>query len=69
MRRAKKKIEVKIATNGNKRPFNSYIKSKTKSGVNVGPLKRGADLITDNTEMANQFSSVFSHADLANIPL
>ena len=69
--RAKKKFEVKIATNGNKRPFNSYIKSKTKSRVNAGPLKCGADLITDKTEMAKilnkQFSPVFSHEDLANI--
>ena len=72
VRRAKKKFEAKIATNGNKRPFNSYIKSKTKSRVNVGPLKQGTDLITDNFEMAkilnNQFSSVFSNEDLVNIP-
>ena len=31
IRKAKKKFEGNIACNGNKRPFNSYIKSKTKS--------------------------------------
>ena len=72
IRKAKKKFESDIAKNGNKRPFNSYIKYKTKSRVTVGPLKSGTELVTDNTEMAtilsNQFSSVFSIEDVYNIP-
>lgn len=72
IRKAKKKFETSIARNGNKRPFNSYIKSKTKSRVSVGPLKQGTELVTDNKQMAsilnNQFSSVFTNEDLVNIP-
>ena len=72
IRRAKKKFETNIARNGNKRPFNSYIKSKTKSRVTVGPLKQGSSLVTDNQQMAsilnNQFSSVFTNENLSNIP-
>ena len=60
IRKAKKKFESTIAKNGNKRPFNSYIKSKTKAHVSVGPLKRGNDLITDNTEMAEILNSQLS---------
>ena len=55
-----------------KRPFNAYIKSKTKSRDNVGPLKVGNSFITDNEEMATilntAFSSVFSNEDTTNIP-
>ena len=72
IRQAKKKFKTCIARNGNKRPFNSDIKSKTKSRVSVGLLKHGTDLITDNEHMAeilnNQFSSVFTNEDLTNIP-
>ena len=72
IRSAKRKFEQKIAKNGNKRPFNSYIKSKTSSRLNIGPLKSGNNLITDNLEMATvlnqQFSSVFSHEDTTNLP-
>ena len=62
IRRATKKFEANIAKNGNKRPFNLYIRSKTKSGVSVCPLKHEVDLVTNNTLMAtilnNQFSCV-----------
>ena len=37
IRKAKKKFESSIARNGNKRPFNSYIRSKTKSRVRLAP--------------------------------
>ena len=70
--RPKKKFELNIAKNGNKRPLNSYIRSGTKSRVSVGPLKHAGDLMTDNTLMAtilnNQFSLVFSNEDTTNIP-
>ena len=72
IRQAKKKFETSIAKNGNKRPFNAYIKSKTKSRISVGPLKHGNDLITDNTLMAtvlnNQFNSVFTNEDKTTMP-
>ena len=72
VRKAKKKFESNIAKNGNKRPFNSYIKSKTKAHVSVGPLKQGDELVTDDKDMAtilnNQFSSVFTHEDLTTTP-
>ena len=73
IRKAKKKFECSIAKNGNKRPFNSYIKSKTKSRISVGPLKQGEELVTDNRLMATmlnaQFSSVFTSEDASNIPI
>ena len=72
IRKAKKKFENNIAKNGNKRPFNSYIRSKTKSRVSVGPLKQGNELVTGNKDMAtilnNQFSSVFTHEDPNSVP-
>ena len=49
---AKRNFERKIAKSGNKRPFNVYVKSKTKSRTNVGPLKVNDALITDNKDMA-----------------
>jgi len=72
VRSAKRSFERKIAKNGNKRPFNSYIKSKTKNRVNVGPLKVNNNIVSDNSEMAsilnNAFSSVFSNEDISNLP-
>jgi len=59
VRSAKRKFEQKIATNGNKRPFNSYIKSRTKSRVNVGPLKVGSVTISDDTGMATELNNFF----------
>ena len=46
VRKAKRKFERSIATNCNKSPFNSYIKSKTKMRNTIGPLKVGQDLIS-----------------------
>ena len=72
VRSAKRRFEQNIAKNGNKRPFNSYIKSKTASRVNIGPLKVGNELISDNQGMAtilnDTFSGVFTVEDLSNIP-
>ena len=72
VRAAKRRFEKNIAKNGNKRPFNAYIKSKTKSRDNVGPLKEGNEFISDNEHMAsilnNAFTSVFSNEDVTNIP-
>ena len=72
VRSAKKKFESNIAKNGNKRPFNAYIKSKTKSRDNVGPLKVGNSFNSDNALMASMlndtFSAVFSTEDITTIP-
>ena len=50
-----------------------YIKSKTKSRDNVGPLKVGNVYITDNDKMAtilnSTFSAVCSYEDLSNVPV
>ena len=43
---AKRKFERNIASSGNKRPFTSYVKSKTKSRANVGPLKVDQGLVS-----------------------
>ena len=72
VRAAKKYFERKIAKNGNKRPFNSYIKSKTSTKTTVGPLKDGNELISDNLKMANMlnqaFSKVFTNENLTTLP-
>ncbi len=72
IRSAKRKFERDIAKNGNKRPFNSYIKSRTSSRINIGPLKNGDKLVSDNLEMATilnkTFSAVFTQEDRSNIP-
>ena len=67
VQRAKRKYEKKLAENKNKRPFNAYIKTKTKTRANVGPLKVNNEVITDNKEMATVlnkfFTSVFTKDD------
>ena len=35
---AKHRFERRVADDGNKRPFTAYVKSKTNTRVNVGPL-------------------------------
>ena len=73
IRAAKRRFELKIARSGNKRPFNSYIKSKTSLRSNIGPLKVNDELFSDNQEMATilneTFSKVFTCEDLMNIPV
>ena len=69
---AKKCFERKIADSGNKRPFNSYVKSKTKTRHNVGPLKVNNVLVTENEDMAKElntfFTSVFSQEAPGPLP-
>ena len=51
----------------NKKAFNCYIRTKTKSRAGVGPLKKDGKLVSDNKTNANIlnrfFGSVFSHTD------
>ena len=54
--------------NENQKPFTSYIKGKTKSITNVGPLRVGSEVISNDKEMATllnrYFCSVFSQKTL-----
>ena len=72
VRSAKRKFEKKIAESGNKRPFYAYLKNKTKSRSNVGPLKQNNVLITDDDQVAKMlndyFCSVFTKEDETRIP-
>ena len=71
VRGGKRKFEQLIATNGNKRPFNSYITSRTKNRTGVGPLKVDNKIISDYKQMATvlnkSFCSVFTKEDKKNI--
>jgi hypothetical protein len=70
---AKRRFEQNIAKSGNKRPFNSYVKSKSKTRSNVGPLKVDNKVISDNKGMASAlndfFLSVFRKENLGNVPV
>ena len=69
---AKRNFEKKLAKSGNKRPFNAYIKSKSKVKGNIGPLKVGGNLVTSNVGMAQElnqfFTSVFSLEPIGPLP-
>ena len=76
IRNAKRKMEQNLASkkNGNATDFARYIKSKTKSNTNVGPLRgENGGLITEEKEMAQllnkYFTSVFTQEDTASIPV
>ena len=56
---AKRRFEKNIASKGTKRPFNSYVKSKTKSRTNVGPLKVNNKLFSENKDMAQVLNDFF----------
>jgi len=70
--RDKRNFEKKLSESGNKKPFNSYIKSKTKSRSSIGPLKDDGKTINDDFEMAQLlnkfFTSVFTHENTNEIP-
>ena len=69
---AKRRFERSIADNGNKRPFSAYVKSKTKSRANVGPLKVNGEVVSDNKKMAeilnDYFTSVFTKEPPGPVP-
>ena len=75
---AKKAVQVaeryykkKLADNMNQKPFNAYLKSKTKTKPPIGPLKTDKNTVSDNTEMStilnNYFCSVFSIENTTNM--
>ena len=69
---AKRYYEKKLADIMNQKPFNAYLKSKTKTKPPVGPLKTDNNTVSDNTEMStilnNYFCSVFSIENTTNMP-
>ena len=73
VRNAKKAYEKKLANNGNFKPFNAYIKSKTKNRSAVGPLKIGNEVISDfkaiSENLNTYFASVYTREDLTNVPI
>jgi hypothetical protein len=70
--RDKRNFEKQLSESGNKKPFNSYIKSKTKSRSSIGPLKDGGKTINDDFETAQVlnkfFTSVFTFENTNEIP-
>ena len=72
IRNSKRKFEKKLAMNKNMKPFNSYVKSKTKQKSCVGPLMFNDQLIYDNKKMADilndYFVSVFNKDDSRDMP-
>ena len=69
---AKRNYERMLSKEKNKRPFNAYVKGKTKSRVSVGPLLINDTLSSNNCEIANElnqyFSSVFTQEDISYVP-
>ena len=75
IRSAKRNMEKKLASakDGNKKPFYSYVKKKTKNRTGIDPITReNAELATEDGEVAEElnryFSSVFTREDTANVP-
>jgi len=73
VRQAKRKFEQNIADNGNKRPFNSFTKSRTNTKVGFVQLKVNNITISDNKGMASElnaaFCNVFTRENENNIPV
>jgi hypothetical protein len=67
VRNAKRKFEKKLATSTNKKPFNSYLRSKTKSRSGVGPIVHDNRIVTEAKEMSTILNSYFSSVFVADI--
>jgi Reverse transcriptase (RNA-dependent DNA polymerase) len=75
VRNAKRQMEQRLARDktNNKKPFYNYVRKKTRSRDNVGPLTgQNGNVITDPAEMAEElnkcFSEVFMREDVGNLP-
>ena len=73
---AKKQFELKLANNvtSDSKSFFSYVRSKERNKVKVGPLRDSVgNIITDDKTTANifndYFASVFTIDDKVNIPI
>lgn len=60
VRNSKRNFEKKLAKDSNKKPFNAYLRSKTKVKPSIGPLVNNGRLITDDGEMATILNDYFS---------
>ena len=65
---AKRRFEKNLASHRNKRAFSSYVKRKTKSRDNVGPLKVNGRVLTDNKCMADELNKFFASVFTADSP-
>jgi len=71
VRNSKRRFEKKLAKDTNPKPFNAYLRSKTKVRNKVGPLVINRKVITDSKEMAQIFNEYFATvfvSDNDNIP-
>ena len=72
VRNAKRNFEKKLASNNNKKPFNAYLRSKTKCKSTVGPLIQNSQVISNDKEISeilnNYFASVFVKETDSAIP-
>ena len=74
VKKAKRKLERKIAKDKkkNSKAYYSYVKSKTKNRVSIGPLVQEEEVVGDSEKMANilnsWYCSVFTEEDLSNMP-
>ena len=67
MRNSKRNFEKKLANSTNKKPFNSYLRSKTKSRSGVGPIVHDNRVVTEAKEMSTILNSYFSSVFVADI--
>ena len=76
IRKAKREFELKIAQQIQEDPkaFYSYVRSKSKTKVKVGPLKdQDGNVVSDSKGMStifsDYFSTVFTKEDVSNMPI
>ena len=68
---AKRSFEKKLSRYGSRKPFDSYVRNKTKARIGIGPLKKTCGTeVSDKEDMAtllnNTFCSVFTTENLNN---
>ena len=59
VRYAKKMYEKKLSEKGDKKPFQAYIRHKTKVKTTVGPLKVNNELVSDDKRIAEYLNKYF----------
>jgi hypothetical protein len=72
VRRAKRKVEVKISKqtgNVGQKKFSSYVKSKLSKNTEIGPLMKDGQIVTDNQRMANILNEYFSSVFNRDVPV
>jgi len=64
-------LKKKLSRYGSRKPFDSYVRNKTKARIGIGPLKKTCGTeVSDKEDMAtllnNTFCSVFTTENLNN---